>query len=280
MERSPIPIGSKFSRLTVTGPAVKDGVNYKVPAVCDCGKTGLFLKSLLRFGTTRSCGCLKSDSTAARNAERGKVWTAGDTAGRLTVTSVTKKAGETYLTVVCTCGTQKEMLAYNLAKGKTSSCGCLRREMVADKNTTHGMAKTKVYRVWRSMLDRCSNVNVAAYKHYGGRGISVSEAWSDFNQFYADMGDVPFPGASIDRIDNEAGYSVENCRWATKREQLLNTRRSVVFHHLGRDLPLDVIAEEVGINEGTLYYRINTLGLAIDEAIAYKRHSQPTTTPS
>lgn len=276
MERSPIPIGSKFSRLIVTGPAVKTDAEYKVPAACVCGNTGLFSKRLLRFGHTKSCGCLKSEATVISNSKRGKTWKAGDVIGRLTVNEVLKKEGKTYLAVVCACGTEKEVLAYDLSKGRTKSCGCLRSELVSAKNTTHGMSHTLVYGVWKSMLERCESSSCTSYSNYGGRGITVSEAWHDFSNFYSDMGEPPFIGATLERVDNNVGYSKDNCKWASRREQSLNTRRSKLFDYLGRNLPLDVIASEVGLGLDTLYYRVNALGLSVAEAIAYTNESRKT----
>jgi len=76
---------------------------------------------------------------------------------------------------------------------------------------------------WYGMMARCYNPEHVAYKHYGGRGIDVCERWHTFVNFYADMG-LPPDGASLDRVDNERGYSPENCRWATNQQQALNRR--------------------------------------------------------
>lgn len=91
-----------------------------------------------------------------------------------------------------------------------------------EANVIHDMARTVIYRRWLSMKRRCLNKYDKQYPFYGGRGITVCERWLDFRMFYTDMGDIPFPGATLERIDNDAGYSAKNCRWATTAEQNRN----------------------------------------------------------
>ena len=89
----------------------------------------------------------------------------------------------------------------------------------------HHKSRTPEYRVWAAMIQRCMNPNSTNYKRYGGRGITVCIPWlCSFEQFVADMGPRP-PGHSIDRINNDKGYSPDNCRWATPQEQVHNQRR-------------------------------------------------------
>lgn len=91
------------------------------------------------------------------------------------------------------------------------------------KENRHGMSKTPTYKSWEMMIQRCTNPNFDSYEYYGGRGIKVCKKWLDFRNFYADMGDKP-EGKSLDRIDVNKNYEINNCKWSTQSEQLINRR--------------------------------------------------------
>lgn len=149
--------------------------------------------------------------------------------GRLLVKSraVNSKKDVKWL-CLCVCGEEREILGNSLRCGLTKSCGCLNKEIPAPDRTTHGHTKgrllTPEYYSWRSMWNRCTNPKESAYKNYGGRGITVSEEWKSFDQFFVDMGKRG-EGLSLDRKNNDGMYEKDNCRWASRIEQNNNKSR-------------------------------------------------------
>ena len=127
-------------------------------------------------------------------------------------------------------------------------------------NHKHGAAKKgqphKTYMVWVAMKKRCNNHNDKRYARYGGRGVTVCEAWaSSYEQFAADMGPRP-EGASIDRIDNNGNYAPDNCRWATKAEQARNTSRTLWIDIDGVRRCAQDWAAALGVSRQTIYNRL------------------------
>lgn len=133
----------------------------------------------------------------------------------------------------CDCGVEKSVLAKNLVSGESLSCGCLRRDAVF----LHGLSATSVYKIYKSMISRCCNSDNKSYGRYGARGISVCDRWREsFESFLVDMGERPSLKHSIDRINNDLGYSPENCRWATAHEQGQNMRSTKLTAGAVRDI--------------------------------------------
>ncbi len=142
--------------------------------------------------------------------------------GRLVATAdrqLTDKA----IPCLCDCGNELVAQVRMLFTGHRKSCGCLHVQQAVSLEARHGMAGTKIYNIWSDMVARCDRPTHPRYADYGGRGVTVCERWRDFANFYADMGERP-EGRSLDRTDNSAGYSPENCRWATAIEQRANRR--------------------------------------------------------
>lgn len=152
----------------------------------------------------------------------------------------------------CECGGKKITFGYSVVHGKTRSCGCLLTEN--KPRLKHGRTGTTEFTTWAAIRQRCGNPLSKPFKHYGGRGITVDKRWDTFEAFFQDMGPRP-PGATLERTDNDLGYSPDNCRWATRLEQVRNRRTTTFYEHEGQNLSLQAWAERIGVSYKTLWSR-------------------------
>lgn len=268
-------VGCRYGKLTVSHvlhssewadfmPTAKH-TRPVVEASCDCGGVWRGKLNALKTGNTTSCGC--AHLYADHSGEIGKKY------HRLTITGVeprdrwdavfSKQKGRDVLlpvvTATCECGNPWVGRLYALRHGATKSCGCLNKERASKpKYTTHGMVNTPEYNAYRGIRKRCYAVNHKSYADYGGRGITMCAEWLEsFENFYRDMGPRPGPAFSIDRIDNNKGYSADNCRWATKEEQNNNRRSCHYVEHGTEILTVTQLAKRLGVHRRTLTDRLN-----------------------
>lgn len=157
----------------------------------------------------------------------------------------------------CGCGKTFLCFAAGVKNGATKSCGCMRGIATAERNRTHGKSKSKIYHVWHNMMRRCHDVTNKRYKDWGGRGIVVDAKWHTFMAFYNDVGDVPFEGAQIDRINNEKSYQPGNIRWVTHQENNGNTRRSRFVYVNGNKCCVAEAARKIGLSRYRLRDMLN-----------------------
>ncbi|WP_334109288.1 hypothetical protein [Methylobacillus sp.] len=162
----------------------------------------------------------------------------------------------------CDCGNNVIVYGQTLLTKSAVSCGCYAKEQTAKRLTTHGMAgknRTRTYNSWASMMTRCVWGHHESYKTYGEMGITVCERWHNFENFLSDMGERPI-GRSIDRLDTSGNYEPSNCRWATRREQALNKKKTVKLIYNGELITNFELATKLKISLKALEARIRRRG--------------------
>lgn len=178
----------------------------------------------------------------------------------------------------CSCGNERAMGASEINGNKTQRCrSCTARQTF----TTHGMAHSREYTSWYSMISRCYRTADKEHSNYGGRGIKVCDRWRySFEAFIEDMGPRP-NNTTLDRHpDNDGNYEPNNCRWATPTEQGRNTRVNRLLEHDGRTQCMAAWADEAGMSIQSLYQRLKrgwTVERALTEPIKGSHHAKPKT---
>lgn len=186
----------------------------------------------------------------------------GQRFGRLTaIEPIGKtKAGNIIWRCKCDCGNEKNVSTKFLGRD-TLSCGCLGRERRQAKLQTHGMSRTRLYNVHRTMVGRCTNPNAHEYENYGGRGIKVCNEWRDFEAFakwalengYAEK---ERGKCTLDRINPNGDYEPSNCRWVTMKTQERNKRNNHLITFRGETHCMSEWAEIAGLKYVTFTHRV------------------------
>ena len=166
-----------------------------------------------------------------------------------------RRNGRTWQAFDCECGKRGEARLDHLKSGLTTSCGCYGKAWLGNHNRTHGMSSTPIFRIWGLMLHRIRH-GKPHRRIYDN--LTVCDRWQSFENFLADMGARPSPKHSIDRIDNTKGYSPDNCRWATNKQQARNTSRNIYWTHNGERLCIAEWAERLGMKVSAFNSRTPT----------------------
>lgn len=167
-------------------------------------------------------------------------------------------------TCICDCGKITTVAGRYLRNGDVKSCGCLKNSKRGySYNVKHGMCGTRIYSIYSHMIERCTSKNTQRYARYAGRGITVCEEWSDFDTGFKSFYDWSMKNGydeklTIDRIDNDGGYSPKNCRWVDIKTQSNNKSNNRIVEYMGERYTLSNLCLLLNINRGTLKNRLKT----------------------
>lgn len=165
--------------------------------------------------------------------------------------------GQSRWCCLCDCGGKKVVKSWILRNGESRSCGCLSRDIATERGKTHGLSRHPAYKIWGAIKKRCSPTAERA-EDYHGRGIQVCARWAaSFEAFWEDMGPTYKPGLTLERKDNDKGYSPENCVWADFYAQANNNRRNRWINTPKGRMTVAQAARAFGISAGTLHGRIS-----------------------
>lgn len=263
-------IGQRYGLLTVIEKAPDREHENSKPTkmwkcVCDCGNTVICSRQALTSGEKKDCGCVKE----------GK-YLVGKRYGKLVIRKIIREKGrEARVECICDCGNIATPLLSRVINNKVYSCGCYRAEKSKEIHTKHNMSKTRIYKVWKKINDRCNNPGNKSFHYYGGRGIKICDEWSgehgaeNFIKWAYENGydeNAPKGEYTIDRIDVDKDYAPSNCRFVSMRVQNNNTRKTIKKVINGEELTVSEISEKYGIRKDKIRYRIKC-GMEEDKII-------------
>lgn len=239
--------GKRIGILTVLEYSGKNSNGYHTwKCQCDCGNIITRTGKSLKRGGNASCGCL----------HKAKDLTGMDFGNLTVLKKIGRKNGNNLWLCKCKCGNEVECYQYNLERGTSTSCGCLRSFYAKKTRKCHGESTGTLYKKWGSIKTRCYNKNTPSYKNYGGRGIKMCDEWLEFWNFrewaykngYSEE-------LTLERIDVNGNYSPENCKWIPMEEQANNKRNSCFIEYGGKKQTLSQWSRELGVGKEVLSYR-------------------------
>jgi len=266
-------IGKRFGLLTVIDrdKTERKGSEAYWICRCECGRVKSINGCSLRKGATKSCG------SGLHKIGNGAHDITGNRYGYLVALRIDYSRGSHWI-CKCDCGKEVSVDANALKTGNTRSCGCQKYVMSSAKNRKHGMSKSKLYGIWSDIKARCYNPNNASYDRYGARGIGMCDEWkndpSKFIEWSLNNGyfesDNNRVDCSIDRIDNDKGYSPNNCRWVDIYVQAYNKRRTIILTYNDETHTIREWSEKLGIKETTIRDRYKR-GLSVGRILGFEQ---------
>jgi len=222
------------------------------------------LYECLNCSTTKK---LREDSFKPSTACNTCESLAGKVFGKLTAieATTTRKSGCVVWNCLCECGNTTTARSAYLKSGKKKSCGCLVLNPERPKKAPVSESLLRTKRIWSGAKTRVFNKNSKGYSHYGAKGLTISEAWLDFETFLADMGEAP-KGLTLERVENSVGYCKENCVWADRRQQAVNRSTTLQITYRGFTKPLPVWCNELRLNSSKIYQRLVILKWSPEKA--------------
>lgn len=239
------PIGERFTK----------GRHTCVLCECSiCKSSRVVDTSLLKSGKIKSCGCLKH--LIPKKDRTGEVTSSG--------VLILGYVGASNWKFSYVCNHSSVGRIGKALSNSTGLCNsCAKTKIVTERNTKHNMTNTPTYNSWLAMRRRCNDVTNNRYESYGGKGISVCDRWVDsFENFVEDMGEKP-EGFSLERLDNNLGYSADNCVWASDITQANNKSNVALINHVQDEWSLRRWCEILNLNYKRCWYLIRKKGLDV-----------------
>lgn len=223
---------------------------------CDCGREKPIMLQSLTSGKTKACGCLGGGGPQDLTGRRFGKLVALHSIG------VIDKTRSVIWRCLCDCGNHRDASCGHLNAGAATHCGCF------NVHRTHGETKSKMFNRWSSIKNRCTNPRNYHYANYGGRGITICDEWSDSYEAFKKwaLANGYEEGLQLDRIDNEKGYSPENCRYVTPQVNCNNKRTNKTVEYRSQTFTIAELSRYMGVADHLISTRLKK-GWSVENAV-------------